>query len=107
MFPSLSLMFSKPASRAERWWKMTRPDKHMSNVPPYRRQQRGKSAVFNLIAGLFLSAVLTADTGGHGLRKLQKCDGVRTYQSNSSEKQCNNTTMKGKINGLTHDDCLL
>lgn len=95
---------------AERWWKMTGADKHASNSLD-GRQKHGQHALFNLFAGLFLPVVLTADMGEHVLRKLPTLVSAGHTIKYENAKvllrvQWNNTTPKGKINGLTRDGCL-
>lgn len=98
------------ASYAQRRWKMTQADKHVSNFPSQGRQKHGQTAIFNLFVELFPSVVLTSEgTGEHGLRRLQKHDGVQATQSNMNTLKWSskyNANRNGKINGLTHDGCL-
>lgn len=86
------------ASCAERRWKMTRADNHASNFPSHRRQKQGQTALFNLFVELFPSVVLTLEgTTEHGLRRLQKRDGVQATQSNMNTLKCSseyNVTMQ-------------
>lgn len=98
-------------SCADRRWKMTRADKHASEFPSRRRQKHGRPALSNLFAEPFPCAVPTSE-GTERTRTgkiTKKRDGVQATQSNMKTLKCSsehNATMKGKINGLTHDGCL-